>query len=83
MARMAVKTRQKQSTAKACSLKRCAEVDVPVFGIHFMSPFAFQRLSVWDVAYGLALALASVMAYEASSVVIPLFLHTPADAPRS
>ena len=45
-----------------------------------MSPSSFQKLSVWDVAYGLALALASVMAYEASSVITPLFLHAPADA---
>jgi uncharacterized membrane protein YgaE (UPF0421/DUF939 family) len=45
-----------------------------------MSPFAFHKLSVWDVAYGLALALASAMAYQTSSVIIPLFFHTPADA---
>jgi len=55
-------------------------VDIQVFRIHFMSPSSFQKHSVWDVAYGLALALASVMAYEASSVITPLFLHAPADA---
>ncbi len=45
-----------------------------------MSPFTFQKLSVWDVGYGLALASVSVMAYKASSVITPLFLHAPADA---
>jgi len=55
-------------------------VGVQVFGIHLMSPFTFQKLSVWDVGYGLALASVSVMAYKASSVITPLFLHAPADA---
>jgi uncharacterized membrane protein YgaE (UPF0421/DUF939 family) len=45
-----------------------------------MSPFTFQKLSVLGVGYGLALALASVMAYEASSVITPVFLHASADA---